>query len=150
MLASVVIPTYNPGPYLDACIESLVGQTLRPEQFEIIVVDDGSTDDTPTHLDALAQQHPNVRVIRTPHSGWPGRPRNIGTQHAQGEFVQFVDQDDRLSPDALRRLVELGQRTHADIVLGKEVTDFRGVALSVYEENRDVCTIRRFVDRSSR
>jgi poly(ribitol-phosphate) beta-N-acetylglucosaminyltransferase len=141
MLVSVVVPTYNPGPYLDACIESLVNQTLPPTSFEIIVVDDGSTDDTPARLDAVARRHANVHVIRSSHSGWSGRPRNLGIQHARGEFVQFVDQDDRMARDALRRLVELGQRTNADIVLGKVVSDFRSVAIGVYAENRDRCTI---------
>jgi glycosyltransferase involved in cell wall biosynthesis len=141
MLVSVVVPTYNPGPYLDACIESLVGQTLPPTSFEIIVVDDGSTDDSPARLDDVARQHPNVRVIRIPHSGWPGRPRNVGVQHARGEFIQFVDQDDRMACDALRRLAELGQRTQADIILGKVVSDFRAVSISIYIENRDRCTI---------
>jgi glycosyltransferase involved in cell wall biosynthesis len=141
MLVSVVIPTYNPGRYLDPGIESLIAQTLDPREFEIIVVDDGSTDGTPEHLDELAAQHPNLIVVHTENSGWAGRPRNIGIERARGEFIQFMDQDDRMAPDALRRLTEMGQRNRSDIVLGKVASDFRGVALGLYRVNRDVCSI---------
>ena len=141
MLVSVVIPTYNSGRYLDPGIESLLAQTLPPDEFEIILVDDGSTDGTPEHLDDLAARHPNLVVIHGEHSGWAGRPRNIGIERARGEFIQFVDQDDQLSPNALRRLTDMGLRNGSDIVLGKVASDFRGVALGLYRENRDVCTI---------
>jgi len=141
MLVSVVIPTYNPGPDLDATVASLLDQTLPPDQFEIVLVDDGSTDDTPARLDAMAALHANIVVVHSENSGWAGRPRNIGIRQARGEFIQFVDQDDRMSADALRRLVEMGRRNHADVVLGKVVSDFRGVALGLYRENRDACTI---------
>jgi glycosyltransferase involved in cell wall biosynthesis len=141
MLVSVVIPTYNPGPDLDAGIASLLAQTLPADQFEIVIVDDGSTDDTPAHLDELASRHENIVVVHSENSGWAGRPRNIGIRHAGGEYVQFMDQDDQMSPDALRRLVEIARRNHSDVVLGKVVSDFRGVALGLYRENRDVCTI---------
>lgn len=141
MLVSVVIPTYNPGPYLDPGIESLLAQTLDPDDFEIIVVDDGSTDGTPGHLDELAARHPNMVVVHTENSGWAGRPRNIGIERARGEFIQFMDQDDRMAPDALRRLTDMGRRNRSDIVLGKVASDFRGVALGLYRVNRDVCTI---------
>ncbi len=141
MLVSVVIPTYNPGRYLDAGIASLMAQTLPSDQFEVVIVDDGSTDGTPAHLEALATEHSNIRVVLTEHSGWAGRPRNVGIHHARGEFIQFMDQDDRLAPDALRRLVATGRRNHSDVVLGKSTSDFRGVALSVFARNRDACTI---------
>ncbi len=141
VLVSVVIPTYNAGPDLDRCLDSLFAQTLKPDEFEIIVVDDGSTDDTPGRLDRLAEAHPNLRVVHSPHSGWPGRPRNIGTGAATGEFVHFMDQDDRMAPDALRRLAEMGRRNRSDIVLGKVVSDFRGVSLGVYRRNVERCSV---------
>jgi len=141
VLVSVVIPTFNPGPDLDAGIASLVAQTLPPDEFEIVIVDDGSTDDTPAHLDELATRHSNVVVVHSDHSGWAGRPRNIGIRQARGEYVQFMDQDDQMAPDALRRLVDMGRRNHSDVVLGKVVSDFRTVAPGVYRDNREACTI---------
>ncbi|MFF3324421.1 glycosyltransferase [Streptomyces sp. NPDC002889] len=139
---SVVIPVYNPGRYIDPCIDSLVGQTLPAEEFEVLFVNDGSTDDTPERLDSLAAQHPNFRVIHIPNSGWPGKPRNIGVAQAEGEYVQFLDQDDHLGTDALRRLYEMGHRNGSDIVIGKVASNFRGVPQGVFRQDREKCTLR--------
>ena len=118
---SVVVPVYNPGHDIDDCIRSLLGQSLPDDAYEVIFVDDGSTDDTPARLDALAAEHPNVRVEHIPNSGWPSRPRNLGIDLARGEFVYFVDNDDWLAPEALERMVERAESAGADVVLGKVV-----------------------------
>lgn len=138
---SVIVPVYNPGRYIEPCIASLLGQTLPAKELELLFVDDGSTDDTPARLDKLAEEHPQVRVIHIPNSGWPGKPRNIGVDSARGEYVHFVDQDDYLAPDALRRLYEMGQRNGSDIVFGKVASNFRGVPHGVFRVNREKCTI---------
>jgi glycosyltransferase involved in cell wall biosynthesis len=139
---SVVIPVYNPGKYIDPCIDSLVRQTLPAADFEVLFVNDGSTDDTPARLDKLAEEHPHFRVIHIPNSGWPGKPRNIGVSEAKGEYVQFVDQDDYLASDALRRLYEMGHRNGSDIVIGKVASNFRGVPHGVFKKNREKCTLQ--------
>ena len=118
---SVVVATYNTGDKLDALLGSLAAQTLSPERFEVVVVDDGSTDDTWTQLQDAATRMPNLRVERIPNSGWPGRPRNVGTDLARGRYVFYSDHDDELFPEALERMVELADRAHADVVVGKEV-----------------------------
>ncbi|MDH6215669.1 glycosyltransferase family 2 protein [Streptomyces pseudovenezuelae] len=138
---SVIIPVYNPGKYIQPCIDSLLKQTLSVDEFEVIFVDDGSTDDTPAELDSLAAQHPHFRVVHIPNSGWPGKPRNIGVGEAKGEYVQFVDQDDYLASDALRRLYEMGHRNGSDIVIGKVASNFRGVPHGVFRVDREKCTI---------
>lgn len=138
---TVVVPLYNPGPYLDPCLDSLLAQTLPPEELEVLLVDDGSTDDTLAHVRAVEAQHVNVRVIAIPNSGWPGKPRNIGTDEARGEYVMYVDQDDRVEPDALARMHELATAHGSDVVLGKVISDFRGVNHEVYREDRPTCTV---------
>ncbi len=138
---SVIVPVYNPGKYIEPCIDSLLGQTLPAEELELLFVDDGSTDDTPARLDKLAELHPQVRVIHIPNSGWPGKPRNIGVEQARGEYVHFVDQDDYMAPDALRRLYDMGHRNGSDIVFGKVASNFRGVPHGVFRVNREKCTI---------
>jgi glycosyltransferase involved in cell wall biosynthesis len=138
---SVVIPVYNPGKYIDPCIESLLGQTLPADEFEVLFVDDGSTDDSPARLDKLAGQHSHFRVIHIPNSGWPGKPRNIGVAEARGEYVQFVDQDDNMASDALRRLYDMGHRNGSDIVIGKVASNFRGVPHGVFKVNREKCDL---------
>lgn len=138
---SVVVPVYNPGPYIEPCIASLLGQTLPPPRREFIFVDDGSTDDSLARLHRLAAEHREVRVVSIPNSGWPGKPRNVGTDLAVGEYVMYVDQDDLVEPEALQRMYDLGSTNDADIVLGKVISDFRGVHHQLYRENRPSCTI---------
>ncbi|MFF5569057.1 glycosyltransferase family 2 protein [Streptomyces sp. NPDC012623] len=138
---SVVIPVYNPGKYIDPCVNSLLAQTLPAEDFEVLFVDDGSTDDTPARLDKLAEEHPHFRAIHIPNSGWPGKPRNIGVAEAAGEYVQFLDQDDHLASDALRRLYEMGHRNGSDIVIGKVASNFRGVPHGVFRTTREKCDL---------
>lgn len=141
MLATVVVPVYNPGRDIEPCIESLLAQTLAPEEYEIVFVDDGSTDATPAMLDRLAASRPGVRVFHEPNSGWAGRPRNVGIENARGQYIQFVDQDDTLAPEALERLTDMAVRNGSDVVLPKVASDFRGVALRVYRRNVEAGTL---------
>ncbi len=118
-LVSVVIPAHNPGRYIEPCIRSLLRQSMSRDRFEIVFIDDGSTDGTGARLDRLAREQPHVRVIHIPASGGPGRPRNVGLEAALGEYVQFLDADDELAPRALQRLLRMARANDADIVLGK-------------------------------
>ncbi|MDP9401244.1 MAG: glycosyltransferase, partial [Actinomycetota bacterium] len=139
--ASVIVPVYNPGQNIDDCIRSLLGQSLAPDEYEVIFVDDGSTDDTPARLDALAAEHANVHVVHTPNSGWPGRPRNIGVDLARGEYVLFVDNDDWLGREALERLHAAAVRDDADIVIGKVVGHGKGVPRGIFRRSRSGATL---------
>ena len=138
---SVVVPVYNPGVDIVPGFESFMAQTLPADEFEVLYVDDGSTDDTPAWLARTAAEHPNVRVITIPNSGWPGRPRNIGIREARGEYIHLVDQDDRLAPDALRRLYEMGRRNGSDVVIGKVASNFRPNHHIVFKEDRETCRL---------
>ena len=138
---TVVVPVYNAGEYLEPCVDSLLAQTLPPDRLELIFVDDGSTDDSLARLHALEAEHPNVRVITIPSSGWPGRPRNVGTDAARGEYVMYVDQDDTVEPEALERMYDVGSANNSDVILGKVISDFRGVHHYLYRENRARCTV---------
>nr|WP_274638064.1 glycosyltransferase family 2 protein [Microbacterium bovistercoris] len=116
----MVVPTYRSTAHLDALVASLDAQTLPQHELEVLLIDDGSPDDTPARLDAFGRDRENYRVIRLPPSGWPSRPRNEGIDRAQGRYVVFLDHDDRLFPDALRAACALADRTGADVVDGKE------------------------------
>jgi glycosyltransferase involved in cell wall biosynthesis len=97
---SVIIPTYNRAHYVRSATESVLAQTYR--NCEIIVVDDGSTDDTDARLRNLPA---NVIYYRQPHSGRPAVGRNTGLRLATGEFIAFLDSDDLFVPDRLERHV---------------------------------------------
>lgn len=111
---SVIIPVYKVEPYLDACVSSVVGQTFS--DLEILLVDDGSPDRCPELCDAWAQKDPRVRVIHQENGGLSAA-RNTGIGAAKGEFLAFVDSDDMLEPDALRRAWEAQQACQADLVI---------------------------------
>ncbi len=96
-LITVVIPTYNRRDLVIEAIQSVLNQ--RQDTIEIIVVDDGSTDETVDHLAALDLP---VRIIRLPHTGVIARARNAGIEHARGAFISFLDSDDLWLPDKLR------------------------------------------------
>ena len=118
---SVVVPVYNPGENIVGLIDSLAAQSLPTSEFEVIFVDDGSTDDTPLLLERACAQHPNMRVSTIPNSGWPGRPRNVGTDLATGEYVFYSDNDDEFFPESLERLYAMASANGSDIVYGKVV-----------------------------
>ena len=99
---SIIIPVYNAGLYLDACVESILLQEFG--DFEIILVNDGSTDDSSIICDKYAQIDSRIRVFHKKNGG-VSSARNLGLEHAIGEWVYFVDADDSLAPDCLKRLM---------------------------------------------
>ena len=100
---SVIIPAYNLETYLPDCLESVFQQTFH--DYEILVVDDGSTDHTAEVCEKLLPNHPNLRLVRKENGG-VSSARNEGLQHVTGEYVWFIDGDDFIHPNALLRLDE--------------------------------------------
>src|SRR4051812_1446302 len=136
MKVSAIVPVYNPGSDIDDCIRTLLDQSLPASSYEVIFVDDGSTDGTGERLDALAAEHDNVRVAHIPNSGWPGRPRNIGLDMARGEFVYFVDNDDWVGREAPERVYERAGRGDADVRIGKVVGQGKRVSRELFASDR--------------
>ena len=111
---SVIIPVYKVEPFLDACVASVTAQTFS--DLEILLVDDGSPDGCPALCDAWAQKDPRVRVIHRENGGLSAA-RNTGIDAATGQFLAFVDSDDLLEPDTLRRAYEAQRQHDADLVI---------------------------------
>ena len=111
---SVIIPCYNAERYLVQCIDSVLGQTL--EDFELICVDDGSTDGTQQMLLAYQQRDPRVKVL-TQSNQYAGVARNAGMEIATGQYLLFLDADDYFEPYMLQRLIERADATQADICM---------------------------------
>ncbi|MCK2213147.1 glycosyltransferase family 2 protein [Actinomadura sp. ATCC 31491] len=120
---SVIVNVCNPGDVADACIRSAMEQTMPADDFEVLLVDDGSTDGTAERLDAIAGARANVRALHLPYTGSPSRGRNVGLAGAQGDYVFFLDQGDRLERDALARMYERAVETDADVLIGRLVRD---------------------------
>jgi glycosyltransferase involved in cell wall biosynthesis len=118
---SVIVPIWNVEPWLRACLDSVVGQSLGLDRLDVILVDDGSTDASGAIADEYSGRYPHVTVVHEPNSGGPGHPRNVGLGRATGTFVFFLDADDYLGTEALERLVAMAQRHRSDIVIGKVI-----------------------------
>lgn len=108
---SIVIPTYNGAPFLRQCIQSALAQTER--DIEILIVDDASSDDTVRVAEMIARQDPRVRVVVNERNlGLVGNWNNA-LQHARGEWIKFLFQDDLLAPSCVERLVAAALATGA-------------------------------------
>ncbi|MBD5517805.1 MAG: glycosyltransferase [Lachnospiraceae bacterium] len=111
-LISVIVPVHNGEAYLEKCIESIVMQDHKA--LEILVVNDGSTDATAEICSRLCMQYENLRVIDLPDRG-VSAARTRGLEQAKGDYITFVDADDRMRPGMLRRLLEMLQETESDM-----------------------------------
>ena len=113
MKISVIIPVYNIEKYLSQCVESIISQTY--EDLEIILIDDGSTDNSPQICNEFAKKDKRIIVIHKANGG-AASARNTGLRRATGECLAFVDSDDYLEEDTLSKLAGAMSRTGADIV----------------------------------
>jgi len=109
---SVIIPCFNAGPWIRQALESVIAQGL--DNIEIIVIDDGSTDES---VNIVEKEFPLVRLIRTKNQG-ASEARNLGTEMSKGEFIQYLDADDLLAPDKLRIQAEALKDSGADVAYG--------------------------------
>lgn len=112
---SIIIPLYQKALYIHECIDSLYTQGISEELFEVIIVDDGSSDGGGILADTIVRDHANLRVIHIQHKG-TGAARNAGLREAKGDYIHFVDADDVVLPNAYSRLMPLIQDKQADIV----------------------------------
>ena len=113
-LVSIIIPVYGVEQYLDRCVRSVVNQSYT--HLEIILVDDGSTDQCPAICDAWANRDSRIQVIHKPNGGLSSA-RNAGLDVATGEFIAFVDSDDYVEPDYIAAMVRAAEDKHADLAM---------------------------------
>ena len=111
-LISVIVPIYNLQDYIEKSLKSLWKQTFQ--DFEVICINDGSTDDSLSILEKIAQEHSNMVLIDKPNEG-VSSARNIGLEEAKGDYVYFLDADDIMHPQLLEILVSQIQGYDADI-----------------------------------
>ena len=114
-MLSIIVPIFNVEPYLEICLGSLVGQTLR--NIEIILIDDGSTDRSREIAQVFAEKDTRIRLIRQQNQG-QGKARNVGLDMANGKYVAFVDSDDWVILSAYEHLVKVAEEFDVDMVMG--------------------------------
>lgn len=115
-LVSVIVPVYNVYPYLRDCVQSVQAQSYQ--NWELLLVDDGSTDGSGELCDELAVEDGRIRVFHKPNGGLSDA-RNHGMHHARGEYFCFLDSDDLLPENALEKLVGLCEQHRADVAMGQ-------------------------------
>ncbi|WP_082723306.1 CDP-glycerol:glycerophosphate glycerophosphotransferase [Corynebacterium sp. DNF00584] len=114
-LVSVVVPVYNVEQYVRGSVQSLLDQSY--ENIQVIIVDDGSTDNSPQICDELAQSDTRVKVIHKKNAGL-GAARNTGVAEATGKYLTFIDSDDFVTSEGLRTMVETLEKTGSAFVVG--------------------------------
>lgn len=130
-LVSVVVPVYNVEAYLHECVESITQQTYK--NLEILLIDDGSTDNSGKICDELAQEDKRIKVFHEENKGL-GLSRNVGIDKSNGEYITFVDSDDTLAPDLIASLVVEIIKNNAGLCMaGLTKTDVNGKPL--FEES---------------
>lgn len=111
---SVIVPAYNAASTIERCLDSLTAQTLSA--IEVIVVNDGSTDDTAAIVSAYAERDGRIRLIDQENSG-SGAARNVGINRARGRYLAFIDSDDTIEPDMLQTMVAAAEVHDAAIAV---------------------------------
>ena len=148
---SVVIPVYNMDSTVEGSARSVLNQTFK--DFELILIDDGSTDGTPSILDAIASEDGRVRVIHQANKGLSGA-RNVGVKNARGEFIAWLDADDQMQPKALEKMITAIDETGADVAICNYVNvDRQGNSKRRYPQTENTVitgreALNKLLDRS--
>lgn len=115
MKLSIIIPVYNVEDYLSDCLNSVLNQNI--DDYEIICVEDKSTDSSKRILEEYASKYMNIKIIYHSRNRGLSSARNTGISHAQGEYIQFVDSDDMIKPNVCGQLYEIAKENNADDVI---------------------------------
>lgn len=117
-MISIIVPVYNVAPYLEKCLLSIINQSFT--DFEAILINDGSTDNSGEICSSFAKRDKRIVVYHTPNKG-VSSARNLGLHKAKGEFIAFIDSDDYIGENYLRNLSEAMSDSKADLVVGGEI-----------------------------
>ena len=142
---SVIVPVYNVEKFIDKCLNSLVNQTLK--EIEIIVVNDGSSDNSQKIIDEYVKKYPNKIKSFIKENGGQGSARNMGMEKAVGEYISFVDSDDWLDLNTLEKMYTLAKKDKSDIVICDMVDHYSNYTIyhnctkynSVFEVTPSAC-----------
>lgn len=136
MNLSIIIPVYNIESHIARCLESVFSQSM--DNFEVICINDGSTDNSQSVIDLFAETHTNLRCIRQPNKGL-SEARNTGLENANGEYIFFLDGDDSLTDkQSLAAILDICLHNNLDLFIGNAVVDGHNAYLQNYPKNNEV------------
>lgn len=159
-ILSIIVPVFNTEPYLDECLESILGQNLQ--NYEVIVVNDGSTDDSEKIIFKYLNNN-NLKYIKQPNAGL-SVARNIGMKNAKGKYIAFCDSDDWVDLDYYSSMIEKAESTSSEVLIAgfynsidnsKHMTAFKTGGPRSFKElcignkkihsNGDLCFVPRYI-----
>lgn len=114
LLISIIIPVYNAENYINKCLDSILAQTYK--KFEIICIDDGSTDNSANIINRYSEQNANLKFIQQNNTG-ASAARNLGLRQASGEYIMFIDADDYIEQNMLEEMIKEAQISKFDYVV---------------------------------
>ena len=117
MKLSIIVPVYNTAGYLEQCVNSLLAQPIPEDDFEILLVNDGSIDQSLDVMQRFLIENPDIIEIIDTENGGQGRARNLALDVAQGDYIGFADSDDWVADDMYARLLAEAEETDADIAV---------------------------------
>lgn len=129
---SIIVPVYNVEKYLNRCVDSLLNQDIDKNQYEIILIDDGSPDRSGVMCDEYSQKYSNIHVVHKTNGGLADA-RNAGLDVAQGKYIMFVDSDDFIKENVLQKILSVAEHYNTEICVYK---------LLVLDENNNVIPIK--------
>lgn len=135
-MISVIVPVYNVEPYLVKCLDSILAQTYR--DLEILLIDDGSTDQCGQICDEYAKTDSRISVIHTENRGLAAA-RNQGLDHASGAYIGFVDSDDWIEPEMYECMMKTAEETDADVVECGCILEFSNTSRKNNAVEQTVC-----------
>lgn len=148
---SIIIPVYNLENYITRALDSLLKQNFAPSLFEVIAVDDGSSDNSLNILHEYAQQYKNLRVFHQENQG-VSVARNLALKHVEGQYVSFLDGDDEFFKDSLKEIYAVLQKHDVDVIYNYAfVNDGTKNLRQVHKTpsrviNYEICSIKQLGD----
>jgi len=112
---SIIIPVYNVEEYIDRCLQNIFKQGISTNDYEVILVNDGSTDKSVEIANKHKKARPNIHIIHQENSG-PGVARNTGIDNAKGDYIYFLDADDYLIENSLAMLLDCAEKEQLDLL----------------------------------
>lgn len=120
---SIIVPVYNVEKYLERCVDSLLYQDIDKSEYEIILINDGSTDRSYEIAQQLKSKHGNIVLLSQENKG-QSAARNVGLDIARGKYIMFVDSDDILEPNVLKNLVVVSEKNSLDLCFYSTVFEY--------------------------